>query len=665
MPNLLADVESPPTPTEVVAPSNGFLPVVLEAYSEDRIALRGTDKLTTDQWLRLEAVPGAHHLMEGRRGMLRHSITGLSVFEVRGATGGYPNPVLVPASQHLELEGLVDPEELKRVLNELRQVGVDLEPVQNPDPSKPLLPFQRETVKQVGRRSRRLIAAYVGAGKTDAGIATGETLLHAGLVDHVLVLAPKHLINETWRDFLRAWGQEPVILTGSPSDRKKIFPTLYDCKGWVLAKHDAFRLKDILEQAPYLLGPRSALIVEECHHFRSAYTQRYKGLKKALESYGPSPYRILLTGTTIYDKPKDLFGQLMLLYPPWNNYQEFKSRYFEEDTVTTRRTVREVQPDGQIVERKVPIVVTDVGPLKPGAGRYLNSVLDWLSYLNLRDDLNIPFRQIELRIEMEAEERRIYRQITRELSRASEEGRRADTLALIAMQRDFVSDPTVLLYSDSATAARLRESIGVERLQAVSPGSKLRRLITWLGDFIEDEPDDSKVIVFTPFTKLFRVIEDLLLNVETANLDGDEKEALKAIAPRIVYFDGDMNERAIGNAIDAFKHDPKIRIMMASDSGGQGQNFQDVCHTIVHYDQPLSLGQFTQRDGRAKRRGQVNGVFSYRFLLTAEEEWAREVADDPRAKRDPLIDEHIRHILDAKQRELDEVLTPDAPSQNI
>ena len=67
---------------------------------------------------------------------------------------------------------------------------------------------------------------------------------------------------------------------------------------------------------------------------------------------------------------------------------------------------------------------------------------------------------------------------------------------------------------------------------------------------------------------------------------------------------GGMSRRERRKAQEAFWHDPKVRILLATDAAGEGINLHRA-HLMVNYDLPWNPNRLEQRFGRIHRIGQT------------------------------------------------------------
>lgn len=75
-------------------------------------------------------------------------------------------------------------------------------------------------------------------------------------------------------------------------------------------------------------------------------------------------------------------------------------------------------------------------------------------------------------------------------------------------------------------------------------------------------------------------------------------------AESIVCIHGGMGRQERMNAQEAFKHDPEVKVLLATDAAGEGINLQRA-HLMVNYDLPWNPNRIEQRFGRIHRIGQT------------------------------------------------------------
>lgn len=84
----------------------------------------------------------------------------------------------------------------------------------------------------------------------------------------------------------------------------------------------------------------------------------------------------------------------------------------------------------------------------------------------------------------------------------------------------------------------------------------------------------------------------------------------------VVVIHGGMGREERMKAQEAFKHDPEVQVLLATDAAGEGINLQRA-HLMVNYDLPWNPNRIEQRFGRIHRIGQTE--ICHLWNLVAEE----------------------------------------------
>ena len=155
--------------------------------------------------------------------------------------------------------------------------------------------------------------------------------------------------------------------------------------------------------------------------------------------------------------------------------------------------------------------------------------------------------------------------------------------------------------ADAEEAGELKRL--VELLDAVPHDSKADTLVDQLRALAVHEPD-AKVLLFTEF----RETQEYL------------KERLIQIGWDVQLFHGQMKPDAKDSAVEAFRTTDRPAILLSTEAGGEGRNFQ-FCHLLVNYDLPWNPMRIEQRIGRVDRIGQTDTVQVFNFWVkgTVEE----------------------------------------------
>jgi SNF2 family DNA or RNA helicase len=133
--------------------------------------------------------------------------------------------------------------------------------------------------------------------------------------------------------------------------------------------------------------------------------------------------------------------------------------------------------------------------------------------------------------------------------------------------------------------------------------SKAEALVTELKRIRNADPDD-RVIIFTEF----KDTQTYLANILAARGLGGERLEL-------LYGGMDTAKRErIKTQFQAAPHKAPVRILLATDSAGEGIDLQNYCHRVINYDIPFNPNRLEQRIGRVDRHGQRRPVDVAHFV---------------------------------------------------
>jgi superfamily II DNA or RNA helicase len=155
--------------------------------------------------------------------------------------------------------------------------------------------------------------------------------------------------------------------------------------------------------------------------------------------------------------------------------------------------------------------------------------------------------------------------------------------------------------ADMEEAAELK--MLVELLDDVPSDSKADTLVAQLQELAQQQPNP-KVLLFTEF----RETQEYL------------RSRLEQFGWDVELFHGQLKPEAKDAAVDAFRASERPSILLSTEAGGEGRNFQ-FCHLLVNYDLPWNPMRIEQRIGRVDRIGQTNTVQVFNFWVkgTVEE----------------------------------------------
>lgn len=513
-------------------------------------------------------------------------------------------------------------------------------------------------------KQRLLIADEVGLGKTiEAGFIYQE-LNARNRLERVLVVCPSAL-RYKWRDEMsRRFGEEFQILDSTGirtflASVERLGPGI-ELRG--ICSLQALRNEGVRKRLEEVSIPFDLVIVDEAHHMRNSGTLSNR-LGHTLSQLAEA--MLLLTATPIHLGNENLLNLLQILdreefESPYVFEEALRSnRYIIEAERIIRQgmsadlkkcveVLRKVEST-PIKERfvKSPIYKGLLEKLELYDGRDRSRVIEIqrdMAQLNLLGHIMTRTRKREvsekqpvrqagvMRVEWSKEEQDLYDTVTyycRERVRSSsEQGGIAAWFPVITLQRQIASCIPATLryycegavdsgaspgeselcdieiedltdnYSEPPEIPSLRNDLGLleilrEGAKRISQDSKLEALLIQLRKLDEAE-EGRKILIFSYFKKTLEYLHKKLQEhgYSCVLLTGDVPSR---------PMDPDSDER--GRRLLLFRDDPNIRIMLSSEVGSEGLDFQ-FAHILVNYDLPWNPMVVEQRIGRVDRLGQ-------------------------------------------------------------
>ncbi|MEU3168533.1 DISARM system SNF2-like helicase DrmD [Streptosporangium sp. NPDC006930] len=514
--------------------------------------------------------------------------------------------------------------------------------------------YQLEPLRRAlqSARTNLLLADDVGLGKTiEAGLVVQELLLRHRARSVIIVCPPSLALK--WQDEMREkFGLDFVIVNsdlmahvkrthGLHANPFRLFPRVIVSMAWLPSLRAQRLLRDLFANVRDPGTTRQfafdVLIVDEAHHVAPAGPTAVTGGR----GYAVDSQRTLAT-KALAEKCEH---RLFLSATPHNGYPESFTALLE--MIDGRRFTRGANLDERAL-REVTV-------------RRLKTDLKDKAFKR-RQLKKMPFTPGE-------EEQRHFAlldDILTKSARANGKGRSGDIVAMLLKKR-FISSPwsfalTLEQYESSGATGRplnldedddsyyqevlgsgqsdeeegrieqpefttLRRSKGSDPLIAASAG-EIESLIEW-GQRYEHRPDsrlealltfldgicrpagtwsNERVVVFTEYAATLEWIARVL----TQRGYKDVLEIIQGSTP--------AEERELIRARFTAPPTPehKVRVLLATDSAGEGIDLQDHCHRLVNFDIPFNPSRLEQRIGRIDRYGQHHAPEIYQFAPTAD-----------------------------------------------
>ncbi|HBI46033.1 MAG TPA: hypothetical protein DDY78_24735 [Planctomycetales bacterium] len=513
---------------------------------------------------------------------------------------------------------------------------------------------------------RLLIADEVGLGKTvEAGLILAELEARQPL-DRVLIVCPSRL-REKWRDEMsRKFGKEFDIATRSDLEdyleRQRRNPGRTRLRAVVSMQ--TLRNGDLREQFLSETGDIDLMIVDEAHHARNPSAQTSEMLRELCEV---AKAALLLTATPLHLGNRDLFTLLQALRPSeFRDYVVFDQRLCRykgiheaallvrsersEKLVQARQILQALFESDVLPSARDPLAVQIIqdleGPVPQERKAWvelerrvqdLHPLSSVLTRTRKRDvqELAAIRRARVFKCQWTKEEDEAYRKLILgsgrlgwidqrmsigQIQRARQAASCLPAALASAQKTAWLDDEAVELTDILPTdlpANGLPPDSGSSSLpfQLQGRDSKFEKLVELL-ELVRQEDADAKVLIFTFFVGTSRYLQKHLTarGFAALRIAGDVPSDPKR---------PDKDER--GNVMRRFRDDAGIRILVSTEVGSEGLDFQ-FCHYLVNYDLPWNPMVVEQRIGRIDRFGQksktvhilnivVEGTVEDRILL--------------------------------------------------
>ncbi len=138
------------------------------------------------------------------------------------------------------------------------------------------------------------------------------------------------------------------------------------------------------------------------------------------------------------------------------------------------------------------------------------------------------------------------------------------------------------------------------KLNALSYDSKCQKLVELVEQIYRQNPTE-KILVFTQFVDTLLYLKELL---------SSQKEEYF-----VETFYGGLDKNEKDEAVERFRTSEKFAILISTEIGGEGRNFQ-FARVLINYDLPWNPMKLEQRIGRLDRIGQKSKkIYIYNFYL--------------------------------------------------
>ncbi|MGW3692314.1 DISARM system SNF2-like helicase DrmD [Streptomyces sp. NPDC005149] len=510
--------------------------------------------------------------------------------------------------------------------------------------------YQLEPLRRALQSSRTnlLLADDVGLGKTiEAGLVVQELLLRHRARSVVIVCPPS--LSLKWQDEMREkFGLDFVIVNsdlmakvrrshGLNANPFRLFPRVIVSMAWLPSLRAQRLLRDVLADVRSSGTARryafDALVVDEAHHVAPA---------SPTTAPGQRGYAVDSKRTTATKKLAEACEhRLFLSATPHNGYSEsftallemIDGRRFTRGASIDEKALREVMvrwlksdlPEKGFKARKLRTLAftpskeeqrqferlerlltesARANGRRPGSDivamllkkRFLSSPWSFARTLELYEGAEDGDRQLQVDDEDE-----YYMEVLGTGQSDEEEGA-AEHPEFTALRHSKGSDPLV-----TATSSEISSLIEWGRGYEHKPDSRLDALLSYLSANCRTADGqhwlNNRVVVFTEYAATLDWIAGILrqrgyndvLEVIQGSTPAEEREKIRA----------------------RFTESPDkhpVRVLLATDSAGEGIDLQTHCHRLVNFDIPFNPSRLEQRIGRIDRYGQTQNPEIFHFV---------------------------------------------------
>lgn len=421
---------------------------------------------------------------------------------------------------------------------------------------------------------RGLIADDVGLGKTVTAGLIARELLERGLIESILIVCPKGLLDQWKEELSSKFGIEAVTAVGSDFrnlDRQRFWITTYQTARGRIAE---------IKRRKFDLA-----ILDEAHALRNLFGSngppKVATMFHQLMKDGSIRYCLMLTATPIQNRLWDIFSLGEVLASPQPNPlgrpDEFRRKFIAD-------------PDARV--------------LRPGTTEEFRNRIAQAMVRKRRGDTNLlfPTREVkDQRLEPLPGEKEF-------IERALQVILKFPPLVQITHARTLMSSPWAAAAAFEREAQKPHHSpeFRTALLQLAGEGRAIKdsakvQAVVRLASATAKDGQSGRLIVFTQRVETLRHLSEAL--------------AAAGFGDQVATMQGSESGANLQSIHDFMSEPARRPILLSTDVGAVGLNLQ-AGNIVVNYDLPWNPMVVEQRIGRVQRLGQkANKVIVYNLVL--------------------------------------------------
>lgn len=401
-----------------------------------------------------------------------------------------------------------------------------------------------------------ILADEMGLGKTAQAVLAASHLINTGQASRFLVICPSSIKYEWVTQIQKFTDLTSTVIDGTPKERTEQYAnnSSFVITNYELARQD-FDLEFLKDLKP------DVIILDEAHRIKNWESKTSEKLKEL-----SAPYKWLLTGTPLQNKPEELFNLFSFMNPEvLGKWWTFRHRYI----VLGRKFGRD----------NIPVGAKNLDELRRRTSPYIlrrlkSEVAPQLPKIVVTNHF-IPMTEIQeaMHNEIRADMRDLI-DVLRQWKGDTPHPKEGQLLGMVTMLTEVCDSPELFDLSNSKMASKYRAR------SKVSP--KLDELHQICSDLLDGNPE-IKIVVFTQFERMQRLIVDKLSKL------GD-----------CAILNGQMKPFERQAELDRFRFGPNVRFFVSTDAGNYGINLQQAS-VVVNFDIPWNPAIWLQRNARIHR----------------------------------------------------------------
>ena len=416
-------------------------------------------------------------------------------------------------------------------------------------------PHQVEAIEYIANNQNIPLFDEQGLGKTKIVIEALCNNMEQGIINGVLVVCKKHLID-TWKEEIETHSHlKYIVLRGRPSEKGMRF---MGYSHFYLINYESV-IGELKQLKIFLKIREMAIVLDESHRIKNPDA---KSTKAILELREFAKKRIIITGTPIANKPLDLWSQFYFLdsgYLLGSNYKEFEKAY----SITLK--------DSDIADNECRF-------------RDLRDTVLSNSIRRLKEDvLELPEKvYIDKYVQVEGQQKEIYTQLKRELyiEVTNMDGERIidesnDVLKKLLRLVQIASNPFLIDKAYYETPA------------------KFSLLDTLIEEILERK---EKLIVWSCFVENIRIL----------------RKRYKDFGALLLYGDIPIIKR--NEIVKQFGKDDKCRILIANPAAAKEGLTLTSANNAIYLDRNFNMVDYLQSQDRIHRISQTKECRIYKLI---------------------------------------------------